>query len=223
MQLSKRLNAINKLVTEPYDIIWDCCCDHGLLGQALLERRIAQQVNFVDIVPELMQSLEKSLQQVAQAQCLPSWQVRCEDVAQIKLPSGAKQVVIIAGVGGDLCLKFISQIIANNPHCLSQLSFILCPVHHLYKVRSGLKELGLHSVNEQIVVENKRFYEVLHVSFQGQGGLSRTGTKMWDKHNPQHHQYQQQLLRHYTRMLNQSRHYYQKVITDYQQVFEHER
>lgn len=43
---------------------------------------------------------------------------------------------------------------------------------------------------------------------------------MWDKHNPQHHQYQQQLLNHYTRMLNKDRLYYQKVITEYQRVFE---
>jgi len=220
MKLSKRLNAINSLITEPYDIVWDCCCDHGFLGMALLERGIAKHINFVDIIPTLMEALEQSLQQFEQGKFLPSWQVRCEDVAQIKLPTAAKQVVVIAGVGGDLCLKLIEQIIANNPQSLHQLSFIICPIQHLYKVREGLKACNLKLENEQIIVENKRFYEVLHVSVNASQTLTQTGGQMWDKHNPQHHLYQQQLLDHYTRMLNKDRLYYQKVITEYQRVFE---
>ena len=220
MKLSKRLNAINSLITEPYDIVWDCCCDHGFLGMALLERGIAKHINFVDIIPTLMEALEQSLQQFEQGKSLPSWQVRCEDVAQIKLSTVAKQVVVIAGVGGDLCLKLIEQIIANNPQSLHQLSFIICPIQHLYKVREGLKACNLKLENEQIIVENKRFYEVLHVSVNASQTLTQTGAQMWDKHNPQHHQYQQQLLNHYTRMLNKDRLYYQKVITEYQRVFE---
>lgn len=220
MKLSKRLNAINSLITQPYDIVWDCCCDHGFLGMALLERGIAKQINFVDIIPTLMQALEQSLQHFEQGKSLPSWQVRCEDVAQIKLPTAAKQVVVIAGVGGDLCLKLIQQIIANNPHSLHQLSFIICPIQHLYKVRTGLKACNLKLDNEQIIVENKRFYEVLKVSFNATNSITETGAQMWDKHNPHHHQYQQQLLNHYTRMINKDRLYYQKVITAYQRVFE---
>ena len=220
MKLSKRLNAINSLITEPYDIVWDCCCDHGFLGMALLERGIAKHINFVDIIPTLMEALEQSLQQFEQGKSLPSWQLCCEDVAQIKLPTAAKQVVVIAGVGGDLCLKLIEQIIANNPQSLHQLSFIICPIQHLYKVREGLKACNLKLENEQIIVENKRFYEVLHVSVNASQTLTQTGAQMWDKYNPQHHQYQQQLLNHYTRMLNKDRLYYQKVITEYQRVFE---
>jgi len=220
MKLSKRLNAINSLITQSYDIVWDCCCDHGFLGMALLERGIAKQINFVDIIPELMEALEQSLQQFEQGKSLPSWQVRCEDVAQIKLPTSAKQVIVIAGVGGDLCLKLIEQIIANNPQSLKHLSFIICPIMHLYKVRAGLKACNLQLDSEQIIVENKRFYEVLQVSFNATGTITKTGAHMWDTHNPQHHQYQQQLLDHYTRMLNKDRVYYQKVITEYQRVFE---
>ncbi|QSA20815.1 SAM-dependent methyltransferase, partial [Vibrio furnissii] len=38
MKLSKRLQTIEKLVTQHYDHIWDCCCDHGFLGMTLLQR-----------------------------------------------------------------------------------------------------------------------------------------------------------------------------------------
>jgi tRNA (adenine22-N1)-methyltransferase len=87
-------------------------------------------------------------------------------------------------------------------------------------VREGLKACNLKLENEQIIVEKKRFYEVLYVSVNASQTLTQTGAQMWDKHNPQHHQYQQQLLNHYTRMLNKDRLYYQKVITEYQRVFE---
>lgn len=220
MKLSKRLNAINALINEPYDIIWDCCCDHGLLGMALLERAIAKQINFVDIIPELMQALKTSIEQFSVGKSLPAWQVYCDDVAQIKLAKNAKQLVIIAGVGGDLCLQLIQQIIANNPQSVKQLSFIVCPIHHLYKVREGLNVCGLKLENEQIIFEKKRFYEVLHVSFNGRNTISNTGKAMWDKTNTQHHSYKCTLLSHYTRMLNKDRLYYQKVITDYQNVIE---
>ncbi|HSC68256.1 MAG TPA: SAM-dependent methyltransferase, partial [Cellvibrio sp.] len=57
LKLGKRLQQIELMVTANYDHIWDCCCDHGLLGAALLARKAAPHIHFVDIVPELMRKL----------------------------------------------------------------------------------------------------------------------------------------------------------------------
>jgi len=50
------------MVTSQYEHIWDCCCDHGLLGYALLSRlnamNIPCNIHFIDIVPPLMAELE---------------------------------------------------------------------------------------------------------------------------------------------------------------------
>lgn len=50
------------MVTSEYTHIWDCCCDHGLLGAALLSRQAGSYIHFVDIVPELMSELKNKLQ-----------------------------------------------------------------------------------------------------------------------------------------------------------------
>jgi len=48
------------MVTGNYQHIWDTCCDHGMLGEALLVEQIANKVNtrlivhFVDIVPSII-------------------------------------------------------------------------------------------------------------------------------------------------------------------------
>ena len=221
MKLSKRLSAIDSLITQPTDIVWDCCCDHGYLGLALLKRNAAKKVIFVDIVPTLMADLESLLMRVSAQQNSHSsseqWQVMCKDVGRILLGKNIKQTVVIAGVGGELLLKLVQQIIANNSiESVQNTRFILCPVHHTYNVRVGLNMLGLGLISEQLVCENKRFYEIIEVSFNSNTKVSCTGLHMWDFTNKEHIAYKQQLLNHYNKMLNKHEVYYQKVITDYQ-------
>ncbi|WP_372762203.1 tRNA (adenine(22)-N(1))-methyltransferase TrmK [Pseudoalteromonas sp.] len=222
MKLSKRLSAINNLITQPYDVIWDTCCDHGYLGMALLQRQAAKQVNFVDIVPALIDNLASRLAHLPHATTTSAWQVICQHVGDIKLTASTRQLIVIAGVGGDLMLSLVQQIVANNlPHKEQPLEFILCPVHHAYKLRSGLSQLGLGLLSEQIVTENQRFYEVLHVSFAADTAIHVCGSVMWDFSQTSHQQYVQRLLAHYTRMRQQDQPYLQKVITDYQQLIKH--
>jgi tRNA (adenine22-N1)-methyltransferase len=226
MKLSQRLGAIDALITEPFDVIWDCCCDHGYLGLALLKRAAAKKIIFIDIIPKIMIDLESRLTDLSAQQAMSKnahcWHVMSGDVGSISLTPFAKQVVVIAGVGGDLLLKLVQQIIANNSQRdLQNVQFILCPIHHAYKVRVGLNALGLGLLSEQLIAENNHFYEVLHVSFNSDTTVKCAGASMWDFTDPNHGIYRQQLLNHYNRMLNKDREYYQKVITDYQQLTDH--
>ena len=218
MKLSSRLSTIDSLINAPYDVIWDCCCDHGQLGMALLKRGAATQINFVDIVPALMDELKNTLIRFSDQQAAAcKWQVLCQDVATIELSSSAKQLIIIAGVGGELLLRLVQQIIANCPVKLrEQLSFIVCPVHHTYALRQGLQSLGLGLIKEQLVQENNRFYEVIQVNFNSQQPLTATGSEIWQ--HTQAQRYLHQLLAHYTRMLNKDRGYFQQVLDDYQKI-----
>ncbi|RZF93469.1 hypothetical protein EXT42_07070 [Pseudoalteromonas sp. CO302Y] len=213
MALSKRLSAIASMVTTEYDEIWDCCCDHGFLGIELLKQNKAPKIHFVDIVPELMQSLRNMLERFSTDSQRIAWQVHCQDVAKIDPSPNKRHLVIIAGVGGDLLVQFLSQIVLRNPHC--QIDFVVCPVHHSYKVRSHMQTLNMGLVDEQMVCENKRFYEVIAVSPLSSEPLSRTGNKMWQLNSKEHKAYLQQLRAHYGRMLNQDAEYYQGVLDEY--------
>jgi tRNA (adenine22-N1)-methyltransferase len=101
VKLGKRLQTIEKLVTTNYDHIWDCCCDHGLLGAALLNKQSSSVIHFVDIVPELMSELHLKLKQFYPQENLSSqqlttsdnktrWQTHCIDVNTLPLASYKK-------------------------------------------------------------------------------------------------------------------------------------
>ncbi|MGL5358218.1 MAG: tRNA (adenine(22)-N(1))-methyltransferase [Shewanella sp.] len=188
MKISQRLQQLDSMIREPYDHIWDCCCDHGLLGMSLLKRQAARQIHFVDCAAPLMAELEGNLQRFfpgrrgpgSEGYALASWQVHCMDVAKLPLTAGdanVKHLIIIAGVGGELLVELVEAIVKRHqldtmrrPFPLN-LEFILCPVHHHYHVRRALRQLGLQLRAERWLEDNGRYYEILHLLWLDDGAL----------------------------------------------------
>ena len=197
MKLSSRLDTIKNKVTKHYDHIWDCCCDHGQLGTALLASQPKSVIHFVDVVDELMVELESQLQKHA-LKVSSQWQVHCMDVAQLPIVPNKKNLIIIAGVGGDLLIELMRSIQSRNGDI--ELEFILCPVLHNYMVRCELIEMGFGLISETLVKENKRFYEVIHVSNQATISLTNIGSEMWDLSDSDHQEYLNKTISHYQRM-----------------------
>ncbi|MCL1125027.1 tRNA (adenine(22)-N(1))-methyltransferase [Shewanella surugensis] len=203
MKLSQRLAHINTMVSQHYDHIWDCCCDHGLLGAALLKQQTGSIIHFVDTVPHLMASLRRKLehffpQQEAyqQPQAPHSWQLHCLNAKALQLAAPSQsQLIIIAGVGGDLTIQIMDTILKAHPD--HPLEFILCPVHHHYKVRQMLIQHKLGLIKETLIQDNQRFYEIIHVTTQHQKPLSSVGSSMWDLSLKAHQDYLAKTLKHY--------------------------
>jgi tRNA (adenine22-N1)-methyltransferase len=167
MKLGQRLAHINTMIPKGYTHIWDCCCDHGLLGAALLDRQVAAMIHFVDIVPLLMQQLAAKLERFYPQQTSHQWQVHCIDVSAIPLEQNPQTpLVIIAGVGGDLMIELINSLCQQ--HSQRDIDFILCPVHHQYELRQQLIELNCGLIDEKLIEDNRRFYEILYVRYAGQ-------------------------------------------------------
>lgn len=228
MKLGKRLQAIATMVGSHYDHIWDCCCDHGLLGAALLSKQAATCVHFVDIVPELMHTLEQKLARFFPADLSPSssaqWQVHCMDVARLPLQSTpGKQLVIIAGVGGDLMAELVATIRQRNPAV--DVDFLLCPVHHHFTLRQQLIRLGFSLKAETLLVENRRFYEVILVSSDHNNfcTISPVGSAIWQGNTEAQMKiatdYLAKTLSHYQRMqLQKNNSAVQQIIEAYSAV-----
>jgi tRNA (adenine22-N1)-methyltransferase len=182
LKLGKRLKQIESMVTSDYTHIWDCCCDHGLLGSALLSRLAAPHIHFVDIVPALMNELENKLQSFYPNS--PSkWQIHCLDVAALPVEQyEGKNLVIVAGVGGELIAQFVNAI--HQSHSATNIDFLLCPVYHQFTLRQQLIQLDFILKNEVLVEENQRFYEILLVSSptdrdDKQSKISPVGELIW--------------------------------------------
>ncbi|KZN44959.1 tRNA (adenine(22)-N(1))-methyltransferase [Pseudoalteromonas luteoviolacea] len=204
MKLGKRLSQISDLVNNDYAHIWDCCCDHGLLGASLLDKDLNAKVHFVDIVPHLINELGEKLTQFY-AHKKAQWQTYCQDVATLPLSQySGKHLVIIAGVGGDLCSAFVQNIMRQNPNL--SIDFILCPVHHLYTLRQTLQSLELTLKNELLVNEKKRSYELIHVSTNkiNSGSVHAVGERIWRYKDKQEYEI--------------ARHYLNKTISHYQRI-----
>ncbi|WP_432470858.1 tRNA (adenine(22)-N(1))-methyltransferase [Amphritea sp. HPY] len=203
MKQSQRLQQIDRMVTRHYNHIFDCCCDHGFLGQALLQRNIADTVHFVDVVEPIMAELQDQLERLyGTGYPRNSWQVQCQDVAALSLPKDGSTLVIIAGVGGDLLIDLVTALVSAHPD--RSLEFILCPVYHNYKVRQALRELSLSLIDEQLVHENRQSYEVLHLASSATDieaePISPVGKRMWDLSKTEHQQYLDRTIAHYERM-----------------------
>jgi len=98
---------------------------------------------------------------------------------------------------------------------LFAIDFIVCPVHHSYQVRRYLQTLSLGLVSEQLICENKRFYEIIAMSASSSKQVTRVGQQMWQLTSKEHQAYLKQLCAHYQRMLNQDAAYYQPVLDEY--------
>ncbi len=196
------------MVTADYDRIWDCCCDHGLLGAALLARQVAPCIHFVDIVPGVMQQLEEKLTRFYPQQSQRThWQAHCIDVAALPLDKfGGKHLVILAGVGGDLMTELVTAIYHNHP--TEDIDFLLCPVHHQFTLRKQLIKLDFTLKHETLVVENHRYYEILLVSTRKDASdthssISPVGSLIWHSDSAEQSKiaaaYLKQTLEHYHR------------------------
>lgn len=199
------------MVATTYDHIWDCCCDHGLLGATLLFRQAAPRIHFVDIVPELMRELENKLQHFYperfESASNVQWQVHCMDVTTLPLQQfSGKHLVIIAGVGGDLMTELVQAICQKNPTV--DIDFLLCPVHHQFTLRQQLIQLNFSLKTETLIIENQRFYEILLVSTiknlsNTRSNISPVGSLIWQSSTPEQSKiaadYLKKTLDHYKR------------------------
>ncbi|CAM2893300.1 tRNA (adenine(22)-N(1))-methyltransferase TrmK [Vibrio ordalii] len=231
MKLGKRLTQLVQQINCHYDHIWDGCCDHGLLGAALLKRCPNSVMHFVDIVPALIEKVTLDLTRHFPATAaLPRWYTHCLDVRDLPLDSySGSHLVIIAGVGGDLMSEFIAALVERYPHLV--LDFLLCPVHHGYTLREQLMTLGARLKQEQLVEENQRIYELLHLQINSSKAqdeipkpspLSLVGSAIWQVANDEQQmiaqRYLTQLQQHYQRKAQGGDVSAQKRWQAYQQV-----
>ncbi|KPV97086.1 hypothetical protein AN214_01103 [Pseudoalteromonas sp. P1-9] len=208
MPLSYRLQSIANKIKNPYHHIWDTCCDHGYLGMALLSSNPSSTIHFVDISAHIMKGVKNGLSTQADSQQLPYKNWHCHTMSVNDLPLDqypGRHLIIIAGVGGDLAAEFIQQLTARFSNVA--LEFIICPVHHTFTLRQQLIALNYTLIDESLISENKRFYEILHVTRNKNQGIaiSPIGDKLWHSTKQcEKSQYLNRLITHYQKVSRNS-------------------
>lgn len=223
IQLGVRLQTLYELIldrqrpTRRYDQIWDCCCDHGYLGRALLSADCCEQVIFVDQVPHIMDRLADRLRTVKSG-----FQLITGDAGKLPLASEKSQLVILAGVGGEQLVEMLIDLETLNPG--ASVDYLLCPVNHTRALRQYLHQnpQRFKLFHERILCDRGRFYEVLfttyHDSSVTEAKISLSG-EMWDFSLADHQTYHAKLLRYYrARLRNDPDGLAAQALKDYQSL-----
>ena len=153
MQLSKRLASIAAMVT-PGSRLADVGCDHGYLPIWLcLEGRIpcglAMDIN--------RGPLKKAGENIAHYGLEDRMETRLSDGLE-KLEMGEVDSVVIAGMGGKLMIRILTQG-AELVKGLKEL--ILEPQSDTEAVRSYLLEIGFRIAAEDMTLEDGKYYPVI--------------------------------------------------------------
>lgn len=197
-RLGHRLNALYNLIPEGTELLIDLCCDHGALGRAALEEQRAKRVLFNDIHPDIMQRLSQQLTRFGASM----YQLSVEPAQQLILPDTLTGTVVLAGVGDEQTIDILRALM-TQPQA-GNFRFIVSPATKVYFVRDYLRQSNIRCIEDVIVCENRRCYEILTlVTDHPQAiAVSQFGDQ-WQPDNAQHQQHLNKLIRFYSAQLKQ--------------------
>ena len=149
----ERLKTILKYIDNK-DIVADIGCDHGYLIKLAIEEKNIIKGYAVDNKQGPLNSAIKNLQNYKNVEFILSDGLKNVSNTDINC-------VVIAGMGGML----INSIISDSIDKFNKIDkLILCPNRNIDKVRSFLNENGFMIVDEDIIYEDSKYYEVLVVN-----------------------------------------------------------
>lgn len=169
----------------------DVGCDHGYLPIYLVQKGCMQRAIAMDINEGPLQRASEHIEREALGDYI---QTRQSDGLE-KLSPGEVDVVIIAGMGGNLIIDILTRGEAVV-HELDQL--ILEPQSELAAVRAFLRENDYFVEAEDLVLEDGKYYPILRVlpkkssdvlMFSGESGLPLAvldayGHRLLAEHHP---------------------------------------
>lgn len=154
--LSKRLKTVSNLIDSNLNFA-DIGCDHGYLAIDIIKKG----TNFVQLIDNKIGPLK-----VAQNNLL-NLDINTEVV--YTLADGLTQldarvqVVAICGMGGDLIIKIIKDSIEKAKN----LDYLVLEANSkVSNLRAFLNENKFRILDEEFVVENKKNYQIMKVSYQ---------------------------------------------------------
>jgi len=206
-RLGPRLNLILDLIMlaqqqKRYSVIWDCCCDHGYLGIKILQKDLCNRLVFVDQLAHIIEQLTDKLTPYNTGK----YSLITADAGDLNLNHLQNNLVIIAGVGVETTIQIINSIEVNHPGL--QIDYIICTSTIKKSLREYLSKNKFGLLAENLVCENKRYYEVLYVRGGATGDLSSSSSlssqplpgvpldcNLWDVNNMDHQRFLEKINR----------------------------
>lgn len=162
IKLSKRLEKIVNLIGENSKVA-DIGTDHGLVPNFLVENNISSYIVASDISEK---SLEKTYELVDNKYIDSKIYLRVGNGLEV-IEKNEVDTVILAGMGGILISKLIGK---DFDKVRNLKKLILQPMQNQYDLREYLYKNGFIFNDQRIVYEEKKYFEIMDVSYKGEVG-----------------------------------------------------
>lgn len=155
IKLSKRMKAVASMVT-PGNILADVGTDHGYVPIALVQRKKIPKAIAMDINKG---PLQRACEHITENKLEDYIETRLSDGVE-KLQAGEADTILIAGMGGELVIHILTE---GEEVCRNAKELVLQPQSELQKVRKFLRENKYKLVDEDMVIEDGKYYPMMKV------------------------------------------------------------
>lgn len=155
MELSKRLLAVASLAT-PGKRIVDIGTDHAYIPIYLIEKNLCVSAVAMDVNEGPLQRAEEHVREAGLQEKI---ELRLSDGLE-KLKPYEVDCAVIAGMGGGLVMRILSaypEVVCSLKECVLQ------PQSEIAKVRRFLLEKGFGFLEEDMVLEEGKYYPMMKV------------------------------------------------------------
>ncbi len=153
MQLSKRLEALTRLVTKGMRVA-DIGCDHAYVSIELCEKNIASKVLAMDINKGPLMRATENIKAKGLADRI---ETRLSNGAE-KLEVGEVDALLIAGMGGAL----MRNILSSRQDVVDSLQELyLQPQSEIFLVREYVRTHGFVIQEEKMMIEDGKYYVMM--------------------------------------------------------------
>jgi len=158
IKLSNRLLAVASFVTEG-NILADVGTDHGYIPIYLVQKKWIPKAVAMDINEGPLQRAKEHIDVYGLNDYI---ETRLSDGVAALVP-GEVDTVLIAGMGGGLVMHILKE---GQEVCTQAKELILQPQSELERVRAYLWSNGYVILEEDMVLEDEKFYPMMRVVYQ---------------------------------------------------------
>lgn len=149
------MKAVASMVTSG-NILADIGTDHGYVPIFLVQKKIIPKAIAMDVNKG---PLQRAQEHIAECQLEDYIETRLSDGVN-KLEAGEVDSILIAGMGGELVIHILSE---GMEVCRKVKELILQPQSELGKVRQFLREHNFEILDEDMIIEDGKYYPMMKV------------------------------------------------------------
>lgn len=167
MELSVRLQAVADMVSKGRRVA-DIGCDHGYVSIYLYRQRQCERVIAMDVKKGPLERAKTNIERYGLSDYID---VRLSD-GTAALNPGEADTLLMSGMGGRLTIRILEEGFVR----LGRFEeLVLQPQSELFLVRAFLRRQGIQIVDEQMVIDDGKFYTIIKA--QPQDGDDVEGQK----------------------------------------------